>query len=74
MKFDYEELEDGSWLVAYPDLGRSVVASSKDSGTDILLLVIVGVCQKMLGFYGRILGQAEEAQEVRDAVRGAELH
>ena len=74
MKFEYEELEDDAWLVAYHDLGLSVVASSKDAGTEALLMTIMRVCHKMLGFYGRVLGQVEEALEVRDAVRGEGLH
>ena len=74
MKFEYEELEDGSWLVTYEDLDLKVVASTKDRGTEVMLIAIERVCHRMLGFYGRLLGKIEDAQEVRDALRGAELH
>ena len=74
MKFEYEELEDGNWLVTYEDLDLKVFASSKDRGTEVMLMAIERVCHNMLAFYGRILGEAEDAQEVRDAIRGAELH
>ena len=74
MKFDYEELEDGSWLVTYEGLDLKVVASTKDRGTEVMLMAIERVCLRMLAFYGRILGEAEDAQDVRDAVRGEELH
>ena len=74
MKFDYEQLENGSWIVSYEELDVKVTCTNKLVGTDALITVIIRYCTTMLGIYGRLLGEAQDAQEALEQSKGKERH
>lgn len=74
MQFDYEQLENGSWVVSYEELDVKVTCANKAVGTDALLAVIIRYCNVMLGIYGRLLGEAQEALETLEQSKGKERH
>lgn len=73
MKFEYKQLEDGTWEASYPDLGLMVRARTKGIGTDLLISGVIHLCHTMLAFYGCRLTEAREAETILATAKEREL-
>lgn len=73
MKFTYEQLED-CWVASYDDLDVKVVASTKETATEVLLAALDRVLCMLIAHYGQLLGEARQAQETMGWTQGKELN